>query len=122
MPKLYNVEAEVHTQLKNKGYRVKVKILDDTIAMYINGMVVFTPSDEYPEWKVYTPKVFNARIVEFAKSSPLWQQIQEACIDAVKLDETYKPKDEVIDAESLEDMSDDEWQKQYKKQLDDLPF
>lgn len=121
--KMYYVEGEVHKQLASGGYRVKAKILDDNIAMYINGMIVFAPSDKHPDWTVYTPRAGNARIVEFAKSSPLWQEIQEACIDAVKLEDTYKPKDELPDTTALDNLSGDEFQAQFSKELDKvIPF
>ena len=120
--KMYYVEGEVHKQLASGGYRVKAKILDDNIAMYINGMIVFAPSDKHPDWTVYTPRAGNARIVEFAKNSPLWQEIQEACIDAVKLEDTYQPRDEVPGVEALDNLSGEKFQEQFKKQLDALPF
>lgn len=119
---MYYVEGEVHKQLASGGYRVKAKILDDNIAMYINGLIVFAPSDNHPDWTVYTPKAGNARIVEFAKNSPLWQEIQEACIDAVKLEETYGPRD-MADMKSLENLSENEFKEQLSKELDKvIPF
>jgi hypothetical protein len=120
--KAFNVEAEYHMLLEKIGaHRVKVKILDPDLAMYINGMVVFTPDgDKHPDWTVYTPKAGNARIVEFAKSSTLWKEIQEACIDAVKLEQSYKGMDKVDDMGKYEKMSDDEFNNDLKIDLDKI--
>ena len=81
---MYQVEASIHKQLKNGSYRVKVSILHPELLMYINGMVVFEPDNaKYTDWVVFTPTQFHARIVEFAKDSQLWQEIQIACVHAV---------------------------------------
>ena len=118
--KVFNVEAEYHMLLEKIGaHRVKIKILDPDLAMYINGMVVFTPDgDKHPDWTVYTPKAGNARIVEFAKSSILWKEIQEACIDAVKLEESHKNMDKVDDMKRYDNMSKEEFDKDFKDELD----
>ncbi len=120
--KAFSVEAEYHMLLEKIGaHRVKIKILDPDLAMYINGMVVFTPDgDKHPEWTVYTPKAGNARIVEFAKSSTLWKEIQEACIDVVKLEESYKDMDKVDNMKKYEKMSDDEFNDDLKIDLDKI--
>jgi hypothetical protein len=113
---MYYVEGEVHKQLPNGAYRVKAKVLDAPLAMYINGIVVFPPSDKHPDWTVYTPKAGNARIIEFANSSTLWQEIQEACIDAVKLEMSYEQANEIVDL----DQSDDKTDEQLKNDLNNL--
>lgn len=119
---MYNVEGEWHKQLPNGSHRVKAKILHPDLAMYINGLVVFPPDDKHPDWTVYTPKVFNARIVEFANSSKLWQEIKEACIDTVKLQASYDRMDDINDSQqykhdSVQEVVDDE-----PINLDDIPF
>lgn len=91
----YYVEAQVHMELVDKvtkkayAYRVKVLVLDDDLSFEINGMVVFPPSDEKPNWTVYTPTVGKARIIGFntnetSKKSLLWPDIQAACIEATQ--------------------------------------
>lgn len=118
--KAFNVEAEYHMLLEKIGaHRVKIKILDPDLAMYINGMVVFTPDGEkHPDWTVYTPKAGNARIIEFAKSSTLWKEIQDACIDAVKLEQSYKDMNKVDDMKKYDNMSEAEFNEDFKKELD----
>src|SRR5690606_570413 len=120
--KAFNVEAEYHMLLEKIGaHRVKIKILDPDLAMYINGMVVFAPDgDKHPDWTVYTPKAGNARIVEFAKSSTLWQEIKEACIDSVKLEESYKDMEKIKNNDDFTNMSEDEFNKSLKDDLDKI--
>lgn len=120
--KTYYVEGEVHKQLANGAYRVKAKVLDASLSMYINGIVVFIPDDKHPDWTVYTPKAGNARIIEFSKNSPLWQDIRAACIEAVKLEISYERFDKVADIEQYANMTNEEMQEQFKKNLDDLPI
>lgn len=120
--KMYNVEGEVHKRYLNGSYRVKAKILDPTLAMYINGIIVFPPSEKRDEWTVYTPKVLNARIIEFAKSSSLWKEVQSACIDAVKLERSYSQMNEAVGLQQYNDLSNEEFEKQIKDELDKLPF
>lgn len=117
MPKLYNVEAEVHKQIP-QGYRVKVFIRD--IGIYINGMVVMPPNGN-KDWSVYPPaerKPKNVKskkwsyYVEFDTHLPLHGEIVEACIDAVKLEMSYQKSDDVItDFDENEPIN-----------LDDIPF
>lgn len=95
--KTYNVEAKVHKELAF-GFRVKVSILD--LGLYINGMVVFPPNDEHNYWTVNPPAMRAGRgkyvyIIEFNKKLPLWEEVYDACVDAVKLDQSYH-KDVVI--------------------------
>ena len=97
MPKLYSIEAQVHKPIP-QGYRVKVSVLD--LGMYINGMVVMPPNEGH-EWTVYPPSQRAGRgkysyIVEFNKKLPLWEEIYDACVDAVKLEMSYDKKDVVI--------------------------
>lgn len=89
--KVYNIEAEVHKQL-SFGYRVKVSVLD--IGLYINGMVVFPPNKEHDYWTVKPPAMRAGRgkysyITEFNKKLPLWEEIFDSCVDAVKLEQSY---------------------------------
>ena len=82
----YEVEAEVHKPV-GAGYRVKALVHD--IGIYINGMMVLPPNDEH-DWAVYPPLLGRAGrgkyryTVEFNKHAPLWNEIYEACIEAVK--------------------------------------
>ena len=82
----YEVEAEVHKPV-GAGYRVKALVHD--IGIYINGMMVFPPNDGH-DWAVYPPSHGRAGrgkynyTVEFNKHAPLWDEIYEACIEAVK--------------------------------------
>ena len=82
----YDVTAEVHKPV-GAGYRVKALVHD--IGIYINGMMVFPPNDEN-DWAVYPPLLGRAGrgkyryTVEFNKQFPLWEEIHEACIEAVK--------------------------------------
>ncbi len=119
MTKYYNVAAEVHKQLPNGSYRVKVRVLDDAVAMTINGMIVWAPGKK-PKWTVYTPSVFNAHIVEFAGASPLWQEIREECINAVRIDPSLS---EQTDVSAFEDIDDKNFQEEFRKRLDEIvPF
>lgn len=115
MPKLHTVEAEVHQSANvTNGYRVKVSVLD--LGLYINGMVVYPPNEGHDEWSVLTPARPNgkggwARIVEFNKKLPLWEEIYEACVDAAKLEDSYKKDDVVTDFDEDEPIN-----------LDSIPF
>ena len=90
MPKLFTVTAEVHHSAKiTNGYRVKISLPE--LGIYINGMMVFPPHDQYPDWSVVPPSKLKGRgiwvgIIEFNKKLPLWQEIHDACIDAAKLE------------------------------------
>jgi hypothetical protein len=98
MPKSFTVEAKVHKEL-SFGYRVKVSVLN--LGMYINGVVVFPPNEEHDYWTVKPPAMRAGRgkyvyIIEFDKKLPLWEEIFDACVDAVKLEQSYEKKDVVI--------------------------
>lgn len=106
MPKIHTVEAEVHKAVGN-GFRVKVSILD--LGMYINGMMVFPPSEDHSEWSVMTParpagRGKYARIVEFDKRKPLWEEVYIACVEAVEADPEYN-QNQTKDT-ALEDIDD----------------
>ena len=110
MPKLHTIEAHVHKQL-DSCYRVKVSILD--LGMYLNGCRVLPPNGER-SWTVYPPQVQvygrYIDVVEFNKKLPLWQEVCEAAIEAVKAYST-ESRDFV-----LKDISDE------PINLDDIPF
>ncbi len=98
MAKSFTVEAQVHRPIP-QGYRVKVSVLD--IGMYINGMVVMPPNEDHKDWSVYPPSQRAGRgkyayIVEFSKQLPLWGEIYDACVDAVKLEMSHEKMDVVI--------------------------
>ena len=112
MPRLYNLDAECHMQLKNGGYRVKLAILDH--GLYINGIVVFSPSSEHGDkWNVYTPAAGKARLVEFNAKLPLWGEVKDACIDAVKVYQSNETADD-----GLLDLPKEEFDKQFPDELD----
>jgi hypothetical protein len=96
MPKLYSIEAQVHMPLE-KGYRVKISILD--LGLYINGARVLPPNADH-DWTVYPPQqkvgFKYIDVIEFDHNQILWQEIFEACVDAVKL-YISDNKDEVVD-------------------------
>lgn len=105
---VHNVTAEVHKQLPSGGFRVKVSLLD--LGMYINGMVVFAPNEDKPDWYVQPPSKLAGRgrwvhIVEFNKKHDLWNDVYKECIKAVKQyiyeEEMEHPKDVVL--EDIED-------------------
>lgn len=111
--KAFNIEAVVHKEL-SFGYRVKVSILD--LGIYINGMVVFPPNEEHDYWTVKPPAMRAGRgkyvyIIEFNKKLPLWEEIFDACVDAVKLEKSYD-KDVVIT----------DFDEDAPINLDDIPF
>ncbi len=84
----YKIEAKVHRIIPNGGYRVKVWFPD--MEMYINGVLVYPPSEEHAKWGVLTPRAGKSgrgrqpRILEFNGKSELWHQFSEAAIKAVK--------------------------------------
>lgn len=117
---MYNIEAEVHMKLKNGSYRVKVKILDDNISMYVNGNVVFQPSEKHSDWFVATPKAFGARIVEFNGKSPLWKEYKAACIEATQEYVRHEELDSTDNMKEFEDKSAEDFQKEMKDQLDKI--
>lgn len=122
--KLFNVEAEWHMVLKTGGHRVKVLVLDSDLGFYINGMVVYPPDgDKHMDWTVYTPRVGNARIIEFAaKTSKLWPEIKEACIDAVKEQLRHDGLDSAADAALYENKSMEDFNKQLMDDLKNAGF
>ena len=88
MTKVYTVIAEVHKPLPHGGYRVKVSLPD--LGMYINGMVVFPPNNDKPDWYVQPPSKLAGRgkwvgIVEFNKKHLLWDEVYDACTKAVEV-------------------------------------
>jgi len=87
MTKVYTVIAEVHKPLPHGGYRVKVSLPD--LGMYINGMVVFPPNEDKPDWYVQPPSKLAGRgkwvgIIEFNKKHILWTEVYVACAKAVE--------------------------------------
>jgi hypothetical protein len=83
----FDVAVEVH---KSVGFGYRVKVLVHDIGIFINGFIVLPPNDEH-DWAVYPPLLGRAGrgkyryTVEFNKQFPLWDEIYEACIEAVKL-------------------------------------
>jgi len=116
----YFIDAAVHKQLPNGSYRVKATVLNDEISMTINGMIVFAPSDKKPQWTVYTPKVFNAYILEFAGASPLWIELRKKCIEAVQVDPTFINSERQAEPDPYAHIGDDNFQEEHRKALDAL--
>jgi hypothetical protein len=113
MAKSFSIEAQVHKPIP-QGYRVKVSLLD--LGMYISGFVVMPPNDDH-DWTVYPPAERAGRgkwkyNPEFNKHLPLWEEIYEACVDAVKLEISNEKKDVVID----------DFDENAPITLDDIPF
>jgi hypothetical protein len=111
--KVFVVEATVHKPVGN-AYRVKISILD--IGVYINGMMVYPPNTDRDSYLVLTPaqragRGKYAHIVEFNKKLPLWGEVADACIDAVKLYASDSQQDTVITDIPDEPIN-----------LDDIPF
>lgn len=77
----FQVEASVHKGI-GEGFRVKASII--ALGQYINGMMVYPPNDKHDDWVVYTPTANKVRTVEFRGNAPLWKQLCESCIEAVK--------------------------------------
>lgn len=67
----------------------RVKLSEHNIGMFINGMVVYPPNDKNKDWGVLTPSIRLGRgfirPFEFNGKKPMWLEIKEACINAVKL-------------------------------------
>lgn len=103
--------------LKTGGYRVKLLLID--YGIFINGMVVYPPSPKSEDWAVYTPATKNsykakpARIVEFDAKTTLWAEVQEACIDAVRLYlADNKPEDDLLS------LPKEDFDREYSNELD----
>jgi len=96
----YNVSAEVHQGVRTKygtAYRVKVFVPDH--GLFINGMMVYPPNADHPDWAVLPPGMPRQPgkfVVEFNKSLPLWLEIEEKCLEAAQLEHSYSKKDVVI--------------------------
>jgi hypothetical protein len=120
---MYNIEVGVHKKLDGGAYRVKVEILNEDILMYINGTRVFPPNEEHPEWSVQTPGIPKSKdkAVSFDGKSPLWKEYKQACIDTVQEYIRTEKLDTGVD-ETVFDMSDEEFNKQHKKELDKIPL
>ena len=85
---VFEATAEVHMSLP-KGYRLKAGI--PSIGFYINGMKVLKADPRKEEWEVYPPSHLSKEgwlpTIEFDKHFPLWQEIKQACLDAVDREE-----------------------------------
>jgi hypothetical protein len=95
-----DISAEVHQVKQTKygiAYRVKAFIPEHGI--FINGMMVYAPNAKYPEWRVMPPGMPNQPgkfVVEFNKHLPLWQEVEERCLEVAQLEHS-NTKDEVIE-------------------------
>ncbi len=114
----FGIEAAVHMEIPNGGFRVKVSI--PSLGMYINGLMVFAPGSKHPSWGVLTPQGTSKsgksfRQLEFAKQSTLWKEIEAACIAAVKY---YTGETEIPAIAELSDLTHD----QLNEELRSLEF
>ena len=84
----YNVDAEVAGQVTTRygvGFRVKVLVPDH--GFYINGMMVYPPNADHPEWGVMPPGMPRQPgkfVVEFNKKHTLWFQVEMRCLEVAK--------------------------------------
>lgn len=97
----YNVEAEFHQEVKTRygvAYRVKVKVPDH--GFYINGMMVYPPNADHPEWGVMPPGMPRQPgkfVVEFDKEKgTLWKEVEMKCLEVAQLEHSYNHKDVVV--------------------------
>jgi hypothetical protein len=92
-----DISAEVHQEVKTKygiAYRVKAFIPEHGI--FINGMMVYPPNAKYPDWRVMPPgipKQPNKFVVEFNKHLPVWQEVEERCLEAAQLEHSGKQEE-----------------------------
>lgn len=88
MSNLHHIDAQVHMQVANGAYRIKVSILD--LGLYLNGVLAYPPNGEHEEWWVNPPAQRKGKgyfyPAEFNKKETLWLEIQQACIEAVQLE------------------------------------
>jgi hypothetical protein len=84
----YEVSAEVAGAVKTKygvAYRVKACIPEH--GFWINGMMVYPPNVDHPEWSVNPPGIPNRKgkfVVEFNKSFQLWLEVEEKCLEVAQ--------------------------------------
>jgi hypothetical protein len=84
----YKIDAEVSQEVQTKygvAYRVKVLVRDH--GFFINGMMVYPPNADHPEWAVLPPGMPRQPgkfVVEFNKKLPLWSEIEEKCLEVAK--------------------------------------
>lgn len=105
----FEVEAAVHMEIPNGGFRVKVSV--PNLGLYINGIMVFPPSGKHTKWGVLTPQGTSKsgkrfRQLEFAKQSLLWIEIEAACVAAVKY---YTGETETPAVSELADLNEEEF-------------
>jgi hypothetical protein len=97
----YEVSAEVAGEVKTKyGKAYRVKVLVPEHGFYINGMMVYPPNIDHPEWGVMPPGMPRQPgkfVVEFDKNqnNSLWLQVEEKCLEVAQIEHSTT-KDEVI--------------------------
>lgn len=108
MANLHIVEAEVLGDINN-GYRLKISVLD--IGVYVYGFTVRRSDKNSSGWWVQPPAT-NVKgkwvsTIEFDKSKSLWVEVEQACLEQVKLQEqgnrAYTPTDEEMTDKSIAD-------------------
>ena len=85
MTTIHSISVEVRAAIKD-GYRLKVSVLD--LGLYIDGFRAVRSDRNMSGWWVQPPAT-NVKgkwltTPEFDKSCTLWQEIEQACLEAVK--------------------------------------
>jgi len=98
----------------NNGYRLKISVLD--LGIYINGFTARKSDKNASGWWIQPPaNNINGKWVhsiELDKSKSLWVEIEQACLDQLKLQEHgisdfYMPTDEEMTDESIKNSLND---------------
>lgn len=93
-----DISAELHKEVKTQyGVAYRVKALIPEHGIFINGMMVYPPNVKYPEWRVMPPgmpKQPGKFVVEFNKHLPVWQEVEERCLEVAQLE--HAGKEEIV--------------------------
>jgi hypothetical protein len=99
----YNVDAQFHQEVKTRygvAYRVKVLVPDH--GFWINGMMVYPPNVDHPEWGVNPPgipKQPGKFVVEFNKENgTLWKEVEKKCLEVAQLHHSYTDDSANVDS------------------------
>jgi hypothetical protein len=136
----YGVEAEFHQEVPTKygvAYRVKVLVKDH--GFYINGMMVYPPNVDHPEWGVNPPGMPRQPgkfVVEFMKKHPdypddegakhpLWEEVERQCLEVAQahhMDKEVPASDKSTKAPFKKDVVIEDFDVNAPITLDDIPF
>ncbi len=94
---IHSISVEVRAAIKD-GYRLKVSVLD--LGLYIDGFRAVRSDRNMSGWWVQPPAT-NVKgkwltTPEFDKSCTLWQEIEQACLEAVREAERNDDTDAAI--------------------------